>query len=271
VPELPEVETIKRKMSPQIIGRSIQSVLFLYPPTLQAPTVEEFNKRVVGRRVVDIARRGKYLLLRLDSLDSLLVHLRMTGSFLIGPKEMARTNHVSVVICFDGGICLYFTDPRRFAKFLLVSDEQGALSNLGVEPLSASFTVSVLVSLLSGKSMAIKAFLMEQSIIAGIGNMYADEALFEARLHPLRVAGSLSFEEADCLYRAIVCVLTQAIEKGGASVSDYSHPDGSKGKAQESFKVAHRKSGYCLECGGLIERITIRSRGTYYCPFCQRL
>jgi formamidopyrimidine-DNA glycosylase len=270
MPELPEVETIKNRLMPLVVGKRIQSVEFLYPKTLLAPSLAEFNRRVEDSVIEELDRRGKYLILRLDNGDALLVHLRMTGSFLVGEDKSLPDKHTCAVVHLDSGLKMFFIDPRKFGKFQLVSGDSSPLLKLGPEPLSDMFTTQLLIDIMAGRKIPVKALLVDQSLIAGIGNMYADEALYEARIHPLRTADGLSIQEIKQLHIAVRQVLKKAIESGGASVSNYFHPDGAKGKAQEGFKVAHRKGKKCTTCGELIERIVVRQRGTYFCPNCQR-
>ena len=269
MPELPEVETIKNELAPLVTGRRIKSVEFLWAKTLFSPSLDEFESRVKGRTIASLGRRGKYLIVRLDSGDSILVHLRMTGSFLVSREKKPPDSHIRAIIHLDDGSNMFFIDPRKFGKFQLVSGDEWSRGKLGPEPLSDEFTTKVLAQLLSGKKAPIKAVLIEQELIAGIGNMYADEALYEARIHPLRMADSLSGEEIKRLHRAIRHVLKTAIESGGASISDYFRPGGERGSAHEGFKVAHRRGGECPVCGGPIARIVVRQRGTYFCPGCQ--
>ena len=269
MPELPEVETIKNQLAPLVVGRRVLSVDFLWAKTLLSPSIADFNKCIEDRVIEGVTRRGKYLILGLDDNSALLVHLRMTGSFLVS-EDKTLPKHTRAVIRLDNGLNMYFIDPRKFGKFQLVSGDNSPLLKLGIEPLSDMFTLDNFTGILSGKKIAIKALLVEQSMIAGIGNMYADEALFEACIHPLRAADSLSIQEIHRLHGAIRQVLSKAIESGGASVSNYFHPDGVKGKAQEGFKVAHRRGENCFVCDSPIERIVVRQRGTYFCPDCQR-
>ena len=270
MPELPEVETIKNELAPMVTGRRIKSVEFLWAKTLLSPSVAEFESRVKGRCITELARRGKYLILRLDSGDSILVHLRMTGSFLVSKNTELPDSHTRAVIHLDDGSNMFFIDPRKFGKFQLVrSEDVKALSKLGPEPLSASLTAESLAAQLAGHKIPIKAVLVDQEVVVGIGNMYADEALYESRIHPLRIADSLSSEEIKRLHRAIRHVLKEAIENKGASISNYFRPAGGKGTAHMEFKVAHRMGEECPACGGPIERIVVRQRGTYFCPSCQ--
>jgi formamidopyrimidine-DNA glycosylase len=269
MPELPEVETIKNELAPLAVGRRIKSVEFLWAKTLLSPSIPEFDARVKGQRIKSLERRGKYLILRLENGDSLLVHLRMTGSFLVSRDKALPSKHTRAVIHLDDGANMYFIDPRKFGKFQLVSGGPvKALEKLGPEPLADSFTSAVLGKLLKGRKAPIKAALVDQEVIAGIGNMYADEVLYESRINPLRSSDSLSPEEIKRLHKAIRQVLKRAIENKGASISNYFRPGGEKGSAHEEFKVAHRK-GECPVCGGPIKRIVVRQRGTYFCPVCQ--
>ncbi|MCL2679105.1 MAG: bifunctional DNA-formamidopyrimidine glycosylase/DNA-(apurinic or apyrimidinic site) lyase [Dehalococcoidia bacterium] len=270
MPELPEVETIKNELSPLAVGRTIVSVEFLWEKTLLSPDISEFARRVNGRKVVSLDRRGKYLVWRLDSGDSLLVHLRMTGSFFIGDGSSPDPSHTRAIVHFDGGLKAYFIDPRKFGKFQLVSDDGWMCGKLGVEPLSDEFTAEVLTLLLEGKKAPVKAVLLRQDLIAGVGNMYADEALYEAGIRPARLADGLTSIEIIRLHGAIREVLRRAVASGGASISNYFRPDGARGHAHEGFKVAHRRGGTCYCCGGPVERIVVCQRGTYFCPACQR-
>jgi formamidopyrimidine-DNA glycosylase len=269
MPELPEVETIKNELAPLVTGRRIKSVEFLWAKTLLSPSIPEFDARVKGKIITGLERRGKYLILRLEGGDSLLVHLRMTGSFFVSRDKKLPSKHTRAVIRLDDGANMYFIDPRKFGKFQLVDGGPvKALEKLGPEPLGDAFTSAALAGLLARHKAPIKAALVDQEIIAGIGNMYADEILYAARLNPLRPSDSLDNQEIKRLHRAIKQVLKKAIENKGASISNYFRPGGEKGSAHEEFKVAHRK-GECPVCGGPITRIVVRQRGTYFCPVCQ--
>jgi formamidopyrimidine-DNA glycosylase len=269
MPELPEVETIKNELLPMVSGRKIIRVEFMWPKTLFAPSQSEFDRAIKGRRITMLSRRGKYLVFKLDDGNMLLVHLRMTGSFLAGKEGSDIPGHTRAIIFLDDGIRLFFVDPRKFGKFQLVKETNEVLEKLGPEPLEASFTAKVLAELLAIRKAPIKAVLVDQTIIAGIGNMYADEALFLARIHPLRLADSLSADETKRLRTAIREVLTEAIENKGASISNYFRPGGEVGHAHQQFKVAHRKDEGCPVCGRPLNRIIVRQRGTYFCPHCQ--
>jgi len=267
MPELPEVETIKQKLSPQIVGQSFTSVT-VFDCRLASPTpTEELRQQLIGQTVVGIARRGKYLFFHLAGGRSLLMHLRMTGTLLLNPGNVDR--HIRAVFGFSNGVQLAFKDQRRLGVVRLVEDAEAVTAKLGPEPLEGSFTPGLLTQLLKRHHIPIKAALLDQSIIAGIGNMYADEALFAAQIHPLRKADSLSIAEVATLCHAIHHILRRAIAAEGASVNTYVTPQGRPGSAQFHFEVAHKLGEPCSRCGRPITRIPVRGRGTYFCPACQ--
>lgn len=268
MPELPEVETIRRDLAPRIMGKSFVGLTLHWPRTVQIPSIEAFKRDLVGQTIQELDRRGKYLILRLASGDSLILHLRMSGSLLIEPG-CESDPYTRTVFHLDDGSRLCFRDPRKLGVMWLVNNADEVVGKLGPEPLGPSFTVETLTQGAKKRSSPIKAVLCDQGIIAGIGNMYADEALFAAGTHPLRPANSLTTGEIKRLYAAIRQTLKEAIECCGASISDYQRPGGQPGTAQSVFKVAHRKGEPCPSCGTPIERIPIRQRGSYFCPKCQ--
>ncbi len=267
MPELPEVETIKNELLPHLAGHKITGVTLFDEKIVRQPSVEEFRSRLIGQRITTISRRGKYLVFGLASGEALIIHLKMTGSLLLKPPE----RFTRAILHLDGGTELYFRDPRRFGAMWLVGDRNTIIGKLGPEPLEAGFTPEVLAQRLRNHAAPIKALLCDQGVIAGIGNMYADEALFAAKIHPLRPGGSLSADEVRRLHGAIIQVLKAAIGNKGASVQNYYRPGGELGTAHFEFKVAHRNKENCLRCGTPLKRITVRGRGTYFCPKCQRL
>ncbi len=271
MPELPEVETTVNELRPQLTGRQISSVEVLAPKTIQTPRAEEFISGLTGRRISKLSRRGKHLIFTLDNQKTLIIHLRMTGSLLIKTVSDLPEKFVRVILKFDDGSALHFRDVRRFGRMWLVEDENEVVGKLGPEPLSDEFTPPVLADIFKGRQTPIKGLLLDQTLIAGIGNMYADEALYHARLHPLRPAGSLNKKEVAALHKAIQYVLNKGIRNKGASTDTYFRPSGSKGAAHLEFQVAHRKGQECPGCQGTIERITVQQRGTFYCPGCQKL
>jgi formamidopyrimidine-DNA glycosylase len=269
MPELPEVETTVNELKPQLTGQKISAVEVLKSKTIETPSTEEFSKGLIGRRIEKLSRRGKHLIFSLDNKKVLIIHLRMTGSLLIKKASDLPEKFVRVILKFDSGIALHFRDVRRFGRMWLVDDEKMVVGRLGPEPLSDGFTPIALAEILKGRQTPIKGLLLDQTLIAGIGNMYADEALYHARLHPLQPAGSLSKKEIIALHEAIQHVLLKGISSKGASTDTYFRPSGSKGGAHLEFQVAHRKGEECPTCKGTIERIIVQQRGTFYCPSCQ--
>jgi len=267
MPELPEVETIKNEISPFVVGRKILGVDILWDGMVKQPSVPEFRARVTGREITGLSRRGKYLFFHLDKGDDvLMMHMKMTGALLVNPEGSRFTR---AVIHLDKGIDIHFSDPRKFGKMWLEKDENAVTEKLGPEPLDADFTVKTLTGILKKRTAPVKAVLLDQALIAGIGNMYADEALFDARIHPARPANKLTPNEYKKLHASIRKVLFKGIEKKGASVRDYIRPGGEPGTAHDDFLVAHGVGSKCPDCNGLIQRIVVRGRGTYICPKCQ--
>jgi formamidopyrimidine-DNA glycosylase len=271
MPELPEVETTVNDLKPQVVGGKIVAAEILKSGTVAEPSPAAFAKGLKGSTITDLSRRGKYLVFKLDNGKWLVAHLRMTGSFIVVPSKEESGKFVRVLIRLDNGQSLHFRDVRRFGKMWLVRDAGSVVGGLGIEPLSPDFTPQTLEGLLRNRKTAIKSFLLNQSLIAGIGNMYADEALYAARIHPLQPAWSLSNSEIKRLQAAIQQVLRQGILNKGASTDTYLRPGGTKGKAHLLFEVAHQKGKSCGLCGGQVERIVVGQRGTFFCPKCQKL
>jgi len=270
MPELPEVETIKNELLPHIVGRRVNGVTLFWEGIVHQPSAREFCSRLIGQRLIGLARRGKYLIFSLTSGEVLVIHLKMTGSLLLKPALAEADKFVRAVICLDNGTEIHFRDPRKLGAVWLVEDNNSIVGRLGPEPLEAGFTPQLLAQRLANRTAPIKALLSDQTFIAGIGNMYADEALFAAGVHPLRSGGSLSSEEVERLHSTIQQVLWSAISNKGASVENYFRPDGTLGTAHFQFQVAHRLGGkLCPVCDTPIERIAVRHRGSYFCPECQ--
>jgi formamidopyrimidine-DNA glycosylase len=265
MPELPEVETIKNELTPHLIGRTITAITLFDDRIVRQPPPKEFSARLIGQKITGIGRRGKYLIFGLSSGESLIIHLKMTGSLWLKPPE----KFTRAIIHLDYGTKVYFRDPRKFGVMWLVADKNTVGERLGPEPLEPGFTAKVLAQRLSKRTAPIKALLCDQNLVAGIGNMYADEALFLAKIHPLRAGGSLSAEEVKRLHRAIKKVLKKAIGDKGASTDTYFRPGGEIGTAHFHFRVAHRRGESCPVCGSPLERLAIRNRGSYFCPKCQ--
>ena len=269
MPELPEVETVKNELLPHIVGRQITGVTLFWDGIVRHPSVEEFCSRLPGQKITGGTRRGKYLILNLASGEALIIHLKMTGSLLLNPTSTELERFIRAILHLDKETNLYFRDPRKFGAMWLVEDANSVVSKLGPEPLEANFTPQILAQRLSNRTAPIKALLCDQTLIAGVGNMYADEALFAARIHPLRPGGSLSRSEVKRLHSAIQQVLWAAIHDKGASTDTYFRPSGEKGTAHFQFQVAHRGGKLCPVCGTPIQRLPIRNRGSYFCPRCQ--
>jgi formamidopyrimidine-DNA glycosylase len=269
MPELPEVETIARALALRLEGRRIER-LAQSRPDLRFPLPRDLPRRVGGRRLDRVRRRGKFLLLDLDSSLTLILHLGMSGRLVYdGPP--ARHEHLT--FDFDDGTVLRFVDPRRFGMADLWPtaglESHPMLARLGLEPLSPAFTTRRLQALLAGRRAPLKTALLDQRLIAGLGNIYVSEALFAARLSPERAAGSLGADEAARLVRAIRSVLRKATTAGGSSLRDYVQADGELGSFQSSFAVYGRLGLACPRCRGPIRRSVQSGRSTFFCPRCQ--
>jgi formamidopyrimidine-DNA glycosylase len=272
MPELPEVETIRRQLEPAITGRVIESVRVLDERWTRPVPPREVERALAGRRIEAVERRGKYLLLRLDGDRALAMHLRMTGNLLL-QEPRSESRHLRASFELDDGTRLLFTDARRFGQAVVL--EGAALDDyfaarLGVEPLSEALTGAELCRLASGRRAPLKSFLLNQAGVAGIGNIYADEALHRAALHPLSPAGSMKPEDCERLRDGIVATLEAGLRSGGASVDDYRDARGERGAMQDEFLVHTREGRPCPRCGAEIRRIVVAGRSTYFCPSCQR-
>jgi formamidopyrimidine-DNA glycosylase len=274
MPELPEVESVRRRLVPVLEGRTLGPVE-INDPRLTRPFAPDAVARALeGERVTALDRRGKYLIVRFESGRALLIHLRMTGSlrFLNGGEELVDP-HRRAVVTLDDGSDVAYRDVRRFGTWLLL--EPGELepyldARVGPEPLEAGFGSRELGQRLAGRRAPIKAAILDQRTLAGVGNIYADEALWRARIHPLRQARSLDRTEVTRLRKAIRDALERGIERQGSTLRDYRLPDGGSGGMQNEFKVYGRAGEPCDRCGTPIERIRVAGRGTWYCPSCQR-
>jgi formamidopyrimidine-DNA glycosylase len=270
MPELPEVETVKNELSPRVLGERITNITLTWDGIVKEPSVSKFRHQLIGQIITEIFRRGKYLFFRLSSNQLLVIHLKMTGSLLFQPLTDDPERFIRAIIHLDGGTGLYFRDPRKFGALRLINDANHITSKLGPEPLVPSFSPEVLLQRLAKRKASIKALLLDQKFVAGIGNMYADEILFTSKIHPLRLGGNLNRKEVLRLHQAIQQVLRAGISNKGASERSYFLPSGDKGTAHFHFQVAHRGNQECFTCGTLIQRLVLRSRGTYFCPTCQR-
>jgi formamidopyrimidine-DNA glycosylase len=269
MPELPEVETIRAELAPRLTGRALVRVEILDPRLTRPIDLFEVAEELEGDRVVAVERRGKYLVLRLESGLALLVHLRMTGGFAFEPAS-----HERAILELDDGTRLAYRDVRRFGTWLVLEDAEldpYLAGRNGPEPLGPRFTAEWLVARLAGRRAAVKAVLLDQRVVAGLGNIYADEALWRARINPLRPAESLTREEAGRLHRAIRQALRTGIARQGSTLRDYARPDGSAGSMQTEFRVYGRDGQPCPRCRTPIAKARVAGRGTWFCPRCQPL
>ncbi len=273
MPELPEVETIKLSLEQEILGEVINRVKVLNPQIIKKPGKKDFACRLTGLCIESIERRGKYLLIRLSGGLVLLIHLRMTGRLFVTSPERELEKHTHLVLVLSEGRELRFKDVRRFGTIYLLEDYElksvSGFAALGPEPLGGDFTLHLFARILSGRRCKLKQILLNQSLLAGIGNIYADEILFNAGLSPCREAGTLCEEEIARLYGSIRAVLREAIKLRGTSVNDYVDGRGRPGAYQNKLEVYRREGKPCRRCGGKIMRLKISGRSTYYCPQCQ--
>lgn len=271
MPELPEVETIARGLcrgaddAPPLPGRVIRRAIVRWPGHVAEPSVGAFRSRIAGRTILDVQRRGKYLVFPLDS-GTLLIHLKMTGDLVLRPARSARDPFERTVFVLEGGVELRFNDARKFGRVYLVDDPSEILGALGPEPLSRSFTAGCLAERLAGRRRSLKPLLLDQGFLAGMGNIYTDEALHRARLHPLRRSGALTEEETYRLWKGIRGALRQGLRHNGASL-DWVYRGGG---FQHHFRVYQRAGKPCPACGTLIIRSVIGHRAAHYCPSCQQ-
>jgi formamidopyrimidine-DNA glycosylase len=274
VPELPEVETVRSQLAPVLTGRIFRSVEILDERLTRPFDPSQVAAQLEGDRVLRVERRGKYVVVRFESGLVLLVHLRMTGSFLVAPSgELPDDSHRRAVVRLDDGTDVAYRDVRRFGTWLLLEEDELApylAARLGEEPLEKRFTTRQLAQGLAGRRAPIKAALLDQRAVAGLGNIYADEALWYAAVHPLRPAGTLTGEEVAAVRRGIRRALRIGITRQGATLSDYRTPNGAPGSMQDEFKVYGREGEPCLRCGALIAKTRVGGRGTSYCPSCQQ-
>ena len=275
MPELPEVETIRRDLEPRIVGRTITGfdVLPGAQRLLRGVPQNAVRERLVGARITGLGRHGKYLLVGLNHDDGpiLVVHLRMTGSLRLRPAAAPDDRFLRARIPLDDGSELRFTDVRKFGTFDIVDDPAEAIGKLGPDALDPAFDPQAFWAGLRGRRAPVKSLLLDQRLVAGIGNIYADEALFLARLHPEAPAGSLRPQERADLHAAIARVLADGIANRGASFRDYTDADGAEGSQQYFVRVFRRTDEPCDDCGATIRRSVVGGRASHWCPSCQPL
>ncbi len=264
MPELPEVETIARKLKPELVGRTIKSADLLWSRTLAAPSPKKFREQIKGQRIKEVTRRAKYFILRLSDFD-LLIHLRMSGDLFTKNSTTEPEKHDRLVIKLSGNKSLIFNDTRKFGRVWLTADPQEVLGKLGPEPFGREFTPQWLHTALQRKHRQLKPLLLDQTFLAGLGNIYTDEALHIAKLHPLGMSDSVTEKQARALHEAIRNVLKEGIKRNGASI-DWVYRGG---EFQNYFRVYDREGEPCPVCGTPIQRLVVGQRGTHICPKCQ--
>jgi formamidopyrimidine-DNA glycosylase len=272
MPELPEVETVRRRLEPVLTGRRFERVEISDPRLVRPYEPDEVAAELQGERVASVERRGKYLILRFETDRVLLIHLRMTGSLRHSSAGLDDDPHRRALVRLDDGSDVAYRDVRRFGTWLLL--EPGELDaylapRLGEEPLDAPFTAARLGQLLARRRAPVKAALLDQRTLAGMGNIYVDEALWRAKIHPLRPAESLEPNELRRLHRAVRTSLEHGLARQGSTLRDYKLPDGGSGSMQHEFKVYGRGGEPCDRCGTPIAKIRVAGRGTWFCPTCQ--
>ena len=275
MPELPEVETIRRQLAPRAAGRVIERAQVFDPLWCAPVEPSEVERQLTGRAIESLRRRGKYLIAHLEGDRHLVMHLRMTGNLLwVAPEgDQPGRPHLRVRLTLDDGHRLLFTDQRRFGTGVVIEGtdalEEYLAERVGPEPLDPGFTPEVLARAARGRRAPVKAFLLDQRRVAGVGNIYADEALFRAGIHPLRPAGRLRRAEIERLHAGIVAALERGIERQGASIDDYRDSNGERGSMQDEFLIHLRAGRPCVRCGRPVTKTTAAGRGTYLCSRCQ--
>ena len=269
MPELPEVETTVRALRQPLNGRSVTGMWNDWPKHLVTPPLTEFRKRILNKQFHSVERRGKYLVFNMTEPETMLIHLKMSGHLAVVPGDEAPDKHVHTIFKLDNGSELRFRDIRKFGRIHLLHDPQSVLGQLGPEPLLDEFTAERFHTMLQKRKRILKPLLLDQTFLAGVGNIYADEALHYAAIRPNRISNTLSENESAALHAGIQKALNLGISREGASIDNYRKPDGSRGEMQNVLVAYSRTGEPCYRCGGIIERIVLGSRSTHFCPHCQ--
>jgi formamidopyrimidine-DNA glycosylase len=274
MPELPEVETIRRQLAPAIEGRRLDRIQILDPRWCEPAPPDEVAQAVEGRRIERLDRRGKWLICELADEIHLVMHLRMTGNLLLVPPGDTDRRFKRVQIDLDDGRHVLFCDARRFGTGIVLLGHDAVhdyfVGRVGLEPLGPDFTAEALRGMASGRKAPVKAFLLSQERVAGVGNIYADEALWRSKIHPLKPVGTLKAAQINSLHESVIHVLNLGIDSKGATIDDYRDAGGQEGSFQDKFQVHLREGEPCPRCGSRIRKIRAAGRGTYFCPRCQR-
>lgn len=273
MPELPEVETIKRALEKQVVGKIIKSAESNFPKLVAQPDFRKFQARIKNKKIESLSRRGKFLIFYLSGSKVLISHLRMTGHWLVG-SDLKKEKFIHLNLKLNDSKILAYSDIRKFGRIWLVDKNELAdfipWSKLGPEPLSKEFTWKVFVDRLGRHKATIKQMLLNQEVVAGLGNIYVDEVLFKAGINPHRFAKRLTVGEKLKIFRAIKTILALAIKHSGTTVVNFTTPEGGSGHFQKHLKVYGKKGNRCPRCKGKIKRIVVAGRGTHYCPKCQK-
>ncbi|MEW8967329.1 DNA-formamidopyrimidine glycosylase [Exiguobacterium alkaliphilum] len=274
MPELPEVETVCRRLRPFVSGKTIEAVDVFDAKIIRGHEPDQFVEHLLGETILDVERRGKFILFKLTN-GYLVSHLRMEGKFFPHDERVSPVKHSHVVFTFTDGTTLHYNDVRKFGTMELKTNEElfvtPPLSLLALEPFDPDVTAEALHRRLSRMNVrAIKTALLDQSIFVGLGNIYVDETLFRAGVHPTRPAASLSYAEVETVRQEAIAVLTEAIERGGSTIRSYTNPDGATGTFQETLYVYGQTGNPCQKCDRSIEKMKLGGRGTHYCPHCQQ-
>ena len=272
MPELPEVETVRRGLEKMILGKKISNIDIRYPKMIKTD-LDEFQKEMPGQVIQSMGRRGKYLLFYLS--DKVLIsHLRMEGKYFYYPDQVPERKHAHVLIHFEDGETLVYEDVRKFGTMELLApellDAYFVSKKLGPEPTEQDFDLEIFRGALKKSKKPIKSHLLDQTLVAGLGNIYVDEVLWRAKVHPSRLSSSLTAQEARKVHDETIKVLGEAVEKGGSTIRTYTNAFGEDGTMQEFHQVYDKTGQACSRCGAIIEKIQLGGRGTHFCPKCQR-
>lgn len=270
MPELPEVETTCRGIAPHLVGKPI-SRFVINNASLRWPVPKTLKKILPGQRIHSVTRRAKYLLIGLDS-GTLIIHLGMSGSLRLAPPDEARLKHDHVELHLDNSLCLRYCDPRRFGSWLWTTDDpeqHSLLINLGPEPMGRQFTAKYLFTQLQKRKQPIKTLIMDSHLVVGVGNIYANEALFMAGIHPLRPGGSMTLQECSLLVQQIKTILAHAIRRGGTTLRNFVGGDGKPGYFAQELQVYGHGGESCKQCRATLQEIRLGQRTTVFCPICQ--
>ena len=272
MPELPEVETVRRGLEKLILGKKISNIEIRYPKMIKTD-LDQFQKELPGQVIASMERRGKYLLFYLTE-KVLISHLRMEGKYFYYPDQVPERKHAHVFFQFEEGGTLVYEDVRKFGTMELLApdllDAYFISKKLGPEPSEQDFDVQVFQAALAKSKKPIKSHLLDQTLVAGLGNIYVDEVLWRAQVHPARPSQTLTAEEATAIHDQIIAVLGQAVEKGGSTIRTYTNAFGEDGTMQDFHQVYDKAGQECVRCGTIIEKIQLGGRGTHFCPNCQR-